>query len=101
MKVLSAEELEVLLQEHPAWKLAGGKIVRDWEFGSFAEAMIFVNRVAAMAEAADHHPDMDIRYSRVRLGLVSHDSGGITRRDARMAAQLDAEFPEHVQEAKK
>jgi 4a-hydroxytetrahydrobiopterin dehydratase len=56
--------------------------------------MGFVNRVAIMAEKADHHPDIDIRYNKVRLGLVSHDAGGITRRDAAMVAKLDEAFPE-------
>jgi 4a-hydroxytetrahydrobiopterin dehydratase len=50
--------------------------------------MAFVNRVAEIAEAAGHHPDIDVRYNHVLLGLVSHDAGGITTRDAAMASQL-------------
>jgi len=46
-----------------------------------------------LAEVAGHHPDIDIRYSRVRLGLVSHDAGGITNRDAQMAMQISQRFP--------
>ena len=53
--------------------------------------MTFVNRVAALAEAAGHHPDIDIRYNQVRLALVSHDAGGITERDANMANRLSNE----------
>jgi 4a-hydroxytetrahydrobiopterin dehydratase len=51
--------------------------------------MAFVNRVAQLAEQGGHHPDIDIRYNRVRLALVSHDAGGITARDLSMAAQLN------------
>lgn len=89
---LSATEIEDVLKTHPAWKLQGGKLVREWSFRDFVEAMAFVNRVAAVAEAAGHHPDIDIRYNRVLLGLVSHDAGGITKRDAAMAAHIDKEF---------
>ncbi|MGH9597366.1 MAG: 4a-hydroxytetrahydrobiopterin dehydratase, partial [Edaphobacter sp.] len=56
------------------------------------EAMAFVNKVAASAEAAGHHPDIDIRYNQVALGLVSHDAGGITTRDIGMAGQIDRKF---------
>ena len=93
MKTLTTEEIGTLTEAHTSWKLVGGKLVRDWEFTDFAEAMGFVNRVAIMAEKADHHPDIDIRYNKVRLGLVSHDAGGITRRDAAMVAKLDEAFP--------
>jgi 4a-hydroxytetrahydrobiopterin dehydratase len=54
--------------------------------------MAFVNRVAKLAEQAGHHPDIDIRYNRVKLGLVSHDAGGITARDAEAARRLSAGF---------
>lgn len=92
MPKLSDDETQDLLKREPAWKLEDGKLVRDWKLNNFVAAMEFVNRVAAMAEAADHHPDIDIRYNQVRLGLVSHDAGGITDRDARMAAKISKEF---------
>jgi 4a-hydroxytetrahydrobiopterin dehydratase len=89
---LSSAEIDALLKTNPEWKLQEGKLVREWSFKDFAEAMGFVNRVAALAESAGHHPDIDIRYNRVRLGLVSHDAGGITRRDADMAARISREI---------
>jgi 4a-hydroxytetrahydrobiopterin dehydratase len=91
-KALNAAEVEEVLKTSPAWKLQAGKLVREWTFKDFVEAMAFVSRVAAVAEAAGHHPDIDIRYNQVVLGLISHDAGGITRRDATMAAQIDREF---------
>jgi 4a-hydroxytetrahydrobiopterin dehydratase len=91
-QTLSDKELRALLDELPEWAQEDGKLVRYWTFADFAEAMGFVNRVAAVAEEAQHHPDIDIRYNRVKLGLVSHDAGGITARDARMARQLSAGF---------
>lgn len=92
MAVLNSSEIDVLLKQDPSWKLDSGKLVRDWTFNNFVEAMAFVNRVAELAEAAGHHPDIDIRYNRVRLGLISHDAGGITARDSKMAARLSHEF---------
>jgi 4a-hydroxytetrahydrobiopterin dehydratase len=86
---LSTAEVQDVLQSHPEWRLDEGKLSREWTFEDFAAAMQFVNRIAALAEAAGHHPDIDIRYNRVRLGLVSHDAGGITRRDASMADTID------------
>jgi 4a-hydroxytetrahydrobiopterin dehydratase len=91
-KALNAAEIEEVLKTHTAWKLQGGKLIREWTFKDFVEAMKFVNRVAGVAEAAGHHPDIDIRYNQVILGLISHDAGGITRRDAAMAGRIDKEF---------
>jgi 4a-hydroxytetrahydrobiopterin dehydratase len=88
MKTLSEEKLKQLLESEREWKLVDGALVRDWTFPDFVAAMQFVNRVAALAEAVGHHPDIDIRYSRVRLALISHDAGGITERDADMAKRM-------------
>jgi len=88
---LNTAEIEEVLKAHPEWHLEGGKLVRKWTFKDFVEAMAFVNRVAAVAEAASHHPDIDIRYNQVVLGLISHDAGGITKRDAAMAGRIDKE----------
>ena len=89
---LSSAEIDALLKTNPEWKLQQGKLVREWVFKDFVEAMVFVNRVATLAESAGHHPDIDIRYNRVQLGLVSHDAGGITSRDASMAARITKEL---------
>ena len=91
-KALNAAEIEQVLKTHPAWKLQGGKLIREWTFRDFVEAMAFVNRVAGVAEAAGHHPDIDIRYNKVVLGLISHDAGGVTGRDAAMAGLIYKEL---------
>ena len=87
-QALSPDDIASLLRELPEWALEDGKLVRFWIFRDFVEAMKFVNRVAELAEEAGHHPDIDIRYNRVKLGLISHDAGGITPRDAAMARRL-------------
>ena len=92
MATLTQTELDRVLIEHPGWKLANGALTREWKFRDFVAAMVFVNRIGALAEEADHHPDIDIRYNKVRLSLVSHDVGALTGRDARMVARIDREF---------
>jgi 4a-hydroxytetrahydrobiopterin dehydratase len=89
MQKLNEQELRDAVAALPQWELEEGKLVRDWKFADFIAAMEFVDRVAVLAEAAGHHPDIDIRYNRVRLALVTHDAGGITAKDADMAASLN------------
>jgi 4a-hydroxytetrahydrobiopterin dehydratase len=90
MSVLAAEVVQERLRAIPHWKLEGKEIARHYEFPDFAAAMVFVNRVAAEAEKAGHHPDIDIRYNKVRLALISHDKGGLTERDMKMAQTLNS-----------
>ncbi|HEX2420109.1 MAG TPA: 4a-hydroxytetrahydrobiopterin dehydratase, partial [Acidimicrobiia bacterium] len=66
----------------------GNSLVAEFEFKDFAEAMQFVNRVAEMAESVDHHPDIDIRWNKVRLVLSTHSEGGITQKDLDLAGQI-------------
>ncbi len=87
--VLTGPEISTALASLPGWKVSGSAIQRDYEFPNFVQAMEFVNRVAEAAEAVNHHPDITINYNRVRLSLTSHDSGGITQRDIRMAGKLN------------
>ena len=90
MPILGKDELREKLNLLPEWKEEHGEIVRSAEFPDFVAAMGFVNAVAAKAEAAGHHPDIDIRYNKVRLALVSHDAGGLTQRDFDLAEAIDA-----------
>jgi 4a-hydroxytetrahydrobiopterin dehydratase len=92
MTKLTQSEIDALLAEQMEWRLEDGALVRDWEFRDFVESILFVNRIAALAEDAGHHPDIDIRYNKVRLTLTSHDAGGLTERDAAMVSKLDGEF---------
>lgn len=89
MPVLENRIILSKLQSMPLWKLENGELVRNCSFRNFVEAMQFVNAVAELAEGAGHHPDIDIRYSKVRLALVSHDAGGLTERDFDLAAAID------------
>jgi 4a-hydroxytetrahydrobiopterin dehydratase len=90
MTLMPESEVDQRLQALPGWQREGTHIRRVYTFGSFKEAMAFVNRVAELAEQADHHPDMLVEYRRVTLTLTSHDVGGLTARDLRLAQKIDA-----------
>ncbi len=86
---LSPDEIRARLAAISGWSREGQTIRREFEFADFSGAMAFVNRVAAAAQHADHHPDIDIRYDRVTLVLSTHSAGGLTRRDFDLAAEAD------------
>jgi 4a-hydroxytetrahydrobiopterin dehydratase len=71
------------------WPEVDNALEREFEFPSFPEAIAFVDRLAEAAEAADHHPDIDIRYRRVRVRWSTHSAGGITDKDRELAARTD------------
>jgi 4a-hydroxytetrahydrobiopterin dehydratase len=88
-QVLSVAEVERRLGALPGWSRVGDAIRREFRFADFRSAIAFVNRVADLAEAADHHPDIDVRYDSVLLTLTTHSAGGLTARDFELAAQID------------
>lgn len=88
-KTLTDAELQSALASLPGWTKKGIAIERNYEFKDFVEAMKFVNKIADAAEAAGHHPDIQIVYNKVILQLTSHDSGGVTQRDIKMAGKIN------------
>ena len=88
--LLSDAEIEEHLSGSE-WRREGAAIARDWHFGDFARAMVFVNQVADVAEAANHHPDILVHgWNRVRLSLTTHAHGGLTVADFALAEQIDS-----------
>jgi 4a-hydroxytetrahydrobiopterin dehydratase len=90
MAQLNAGEVARRLAEVPGWELVDQEIRREYTFPDFAEAMMFVNRVAILAGKVDHHPDIDIRYNKVLLVLSTHSAGGLTNKDFDLAKAIDA-----------
>lgn len=86
---LPEQELQQALSRLAKWTRKGAVIERVFQFDNFLQAMAFVNKIADAAENANHHPDIAISYNKVTLALTSHDSGGITQRDIRMASTID------------
>lgn len=89
MPIFSSEEVVSRLHALPGWQSEAGELTRTFIFEDFPAALAFVNRVGERAEQAGHHPDIDIRYNRVRLSLVTHDAGGLTAKDFELAAVAD------------
>ena len=93
---LGDDEVRAALAALPGWRRGGDSIVRDYELESFPAVIAFVGRIAELAESADHHPDLDIRYRKLRVVLSTHDQGGITNKDVDLAVQIDAVAPPSV-----
>lgn len=90
MARLSFDDRQSFLESHPAWEVRAETISRTFVMADFNEAMGFVTRVALLAEVADHHPDIDIRWNRVTIALTTHDEGGLTEKDTSLADVIDA-----------
>ena len=88
MDTLNHEQIEAALAELGGWGFQGEALVRTLRFPDFVQAVDFVDRLAVVAEAQRHHPDIDIRYNKVTLHLSSHDAGGVTQRDVRLAEAI-------------
>ncbi len=88
MTILSSDQIRDGLADLPAWQSVDGSIAADYRFDDFPQAVGFVVRVAFAAEAANHHPDIDVRYNRVRLTLSTHSAGGVTDKDMALAAAI-------------
>jgi 4a-hydroxytetrahydrobiopterin dehydratase len=87
---LERQQVAEGLQRLPHWTLQGDQIERLLKFENFVDAMIFVNKVAELAEEEEHHPDIRIVYNRVTLALTTHDAGGLTQKDLKMAQRIDS-----------
>ena len=89
-KLLSEADIAARLAGVPKWTRLGNTIARSWEFEDFAEALAFINKVGALAEAMNHHPDIGNSWNKVTLTLLTHDRGGLTELDFELAKKIDA-----------
>ena len=90
MAVLSPESIEAGLQSLNNWSYDGSAIIKEVQRKDFVDAFGFVTQVALIAQAGDHHPDIDIRWNTVKLAFATHSEGGITAKDLEMAEAVDA-----------
>jgi 4a-hydroxytetrahydrobiopterin dehydratase len=86
---LNDESIDGWLKGRKGWKRSGNTLTKDFQFPSFRDAIIFVNRVASLADDLDHHPDIDIRYKTVSLALTTHSTNGLTEKDVKLAESVD------------
>jgi len=90
MAKLNDTEIAQRLKALPTWVREGDAIRKTFSFGKFADGIRFVDRVAVAADAMDHHPDIDIRYTKITMTLATHSAGGLTAKDFDLAAKIDA-----------
>ncbi len=89
MTVLSDTDVQAALTQLSGWDRAGDEIVKTYECASFPAAISFVVQIGFAAEKADHHPDLDIRWRKVKVALTTHDQGGITQKDFDLARAIE------------
>jgi 4a-hydroxytetrahydrobiopterin dehydratase len=89
MTKLNIAQLRKALATVPQWKKRAAAITRTYEFKDFPAAVKFVDSIARIAEKAWHHPDINIRWNKVKLTLTTHDAGGLTKKDFELARKFD------------
>lgn len=95
MATLSDDDIRTALDDLPGWEPAegGGAVTKQYALGGFPAAVAFVVRLSYAAEKANHHPDLDIRYDKVRVTLSTHDQGGVTGKDVDLARAIEELAP--------
>ncbi len=86
---LNDESISAWIGGRKGWKHSGGALAKEFRFPSFRDSIVFVNRVASLADDLDHHPDIDIRYTTVHLTLTTHSAKGLTQKDLEFAERVD------------
>lgn len=90
MPRLSEQEIQNELKGLNGWSIVDGQLRKTYVLKDFKEAMAFVTRVALTAEPMDHHPDIDIRYKKVHLSILTHSAGALTEKDFKLAKAIDS-----------
>ena len=93
MATLSEDDIATALRDLPGWEQGGGQIAKEYRLDGFPAAVAFVVRLSYAAEAANHHPDLDIRYDKVRVALSTHSEGGVTAKDIELARTIEGLVP--------
>ena len=96
MATLSSDQIAARLGSLPGWEFKDNAISKRFRFKDFMTGIAFVSRVAEIAEAADHHPDILINYTRITLSCSTHSEGGVTDKDLRLAESIEAAFEAQV-----
>ena len=88
IKVVRQDEIKDWIRAQSGWSYKDKSIRKEYDFPSFRDSIVFVNRIASIADDVDHHPDIDVRYNKVLLTITTHDSGGVTENDLALAEKL-------------
>lgn len=94
-RLLTGAEVDVRLKRLDGWKREGGFITKTFDFEEFMDGIAFINKVAAVAEEQEHHPDIHVRYTEVMLSLQTHSAGGVTAWDLGLARAIERAVRSH------
>ena len=92
MSKLSAEQIADKLKALPGWEYKNNALAKQIKFKEFMDGIEFVGRIAEIAEAADHHPDIAINYTRITFSCSTHSDGGVTEKDIKLATNIEAAY---------
>ena len=87
--LLEQHQLDYFIEKNPSWIIDNKTIRKEFKFDTFIDAFGFMSKVALLCEKMDHHPDWQNTYNKVRISLTTHDKGGITTNDIKLAESID------------
>jgi 4a-hydroxytetrahydrobiopterin dehydratase len=90
MARLSDDEIRIALEDLPGWRYERGEIFKQYKLPTFLDAIAFIDRIADKADAADHHPDLENHYNRVRVALHTWNEDAVTEKDIALAHQIES-----------
>ena len=89
VSLIDHHQLDYFIQKNPSWMIANKTIMKEFKFDNFIEAFGFMSKVALLSEKMDHHPNWQNTYNKVKIELTTHDKGGITNNDIKLAESID------------
>ena len=89
VSLIEKNQLDSFIEKNPSWIIDNKTIMKEFKFENFVEAFGFMSKVALLSEKIDHHPDWQNTYNKVRINLTTHDKGGITNNDIKLAESID------------
>ena len=89
ISLIEQTQLDYFTEKNPSWRIENKTIKKEFKFNNFIEAFGFMSKVALLSEKMDHHPNWQNTYNKVRINLTTHDKGGITNNDIKLAESID------------
>ncbi len=89
VSLLKKNQLDYFIEKNPSWRIENNTIKKEFKFNDFIDAFGFMSKVALLSEKMDHHPDWQNTYNKVKINLTTHDKGGITTNDIKLAEYID------------
>ena len=87
--LIEQTQLDFFIEKNPSWIIDSKMIKKEFKFNNFIDAFGFMSKVALLSEKMDHHPDWQNTYNKVKINLTTHDKGGITTNDIKLAESID------------